>query len=90
VGSAGWRAATTDSPCNVCGKSDWCSVSADRKKAICRRNDDGTGIRKTDKSGQDYWLYDLNGHGRPGLPEDGPPEDRKEPQRANPQTLNRV
>jgi AAA domain/3'-5' exonuclease/Domain of unknown function (DUF3854) len=90
VGSAGWRAATADSPCNVCGKPDWCSMSADCKKAICRRKDDGSGVLRTDKSGQDYWLYELNGHGRPGLPENGPSEDREEPQRANPQTLDRV
>ena len=90
MGSAGWRAASTDSPCHVCGKPDWCSMSADCKKAICRRKDDGSGVLRTDKSGQDYWLYELNGHERPGLPGDGPLEDREEPERANPQTLDRV
>jgi hypothetical protein len=90
MGSVGWRAASTDSPCSVCGKPDWCSVSADRKRAICRRKDDGSGVLRTDKSGQDYWLYELNGHGTPGLPEEGPSEDREEPERANPETLDRV
>src|SRR5215211_8484039 len=90
MGRASWPLVTEESPCHVCGKPDWCSVSADGKKAICRRKDDGTGVLRTDKSGQDYWLYELNGHGRPGLPEDGPPEDREEPERANSETLDRV
>jgi hypothetical protein len=63
MGSARWPLVTEESPCHVCGKSDWCSVSADGKKAICRRKDGGAGVRRTDKSEQDYWLYELNGHG---------------------------
>src|SRR5215211_8301947 len=90
MGRASWPLVTEESPCHVCGKPDWCSVSADGKKAICRRKDDGTGGRRTDKAGQDYWLYERKGHGGPGLPEDGPPEGREEPERATPQTLNRV
>ena len=70
MGSAGWLPVTEESPCHVCGKSDWCSVSADGKKAICRRKDDGAGVRRTDKSGQDYWLYELNGHRELILSED--------------------
>src|SRR5215212_11259630 len=62
MGSAGWMPVTEESPCHVCGKPDWCSVSADGTKGICRRRNHGTGERKVDTSGQDYWLYDLNGH----------------------------
>jgi hypothetical protein len=60
--SGTWRPVTKESPCYVCGKPDWCSVSLDRKKAICRRRDNGTGTRKLDSSGADYWVYELNGH----------------------------
>ena len=75
MGSAGWLLVTEESPCHVCGKSDWCSVSADGKKAICRRKDGGEGVRRTDKSGQDYWLYELNGHRELILSEDVSQQD---------------
>jgi hypothetical protein len=75
MGSARWPLVTEESPCHVCGKSDWCSVSADGKKAICRRKDGGAGVRRTDKSGQDYWLYELNGHRERILSEDVSQQD---------------
>jgi AAA domain/3'-5' exonuclease/Domain of unknown function (DUF3854) len=90
MGSAGWLPVTEESPCHVCGKSDWCSVSADGKKAICRRKDDGTGVRRTDKSGQDYWLYELNGHRELILSEDVSQQDGEVPEKADPQTLDQV
>jgi len=90
MGSARWPLVTEESPCHVCGKSDWCSVSADGKKAICRRKDDGTGVRRTDKSGQDYWLYELNGHRELILSEEVWPQDREVPEKASPQTLDQV
>ena len=90
MGSARWPLVTEESPCHVCGKSDWCSVSADGKKAICRRKDDGTGVRRTDKSGQDYWLYDLNGHRELILSEDVWQQDGEVPEKAGPQTLDQV
>ena len=90
MGSAGWRAVATDSPCHVCGKPDWCSVSADGKKAICRRKDNGTGQPKVDASGQDYWLYDLNGHRELILSEDVWQQDGEVTEKAGPQTLDQV
>src|SRR5215208_3004361 len=90
MGSARWPLVTEESPCHVCGKSDWCSVSADGKKAICRRKDDGTGVLRTDKSGQDYWLYDLNGHRELILSEDVLQQDGEVPEKADPQTLDQV
>ncbi len=91
MGSVGWHSVTEASPCHVCGKPDWCSVSTDGKKAICRRKDNGAGSRKVDKSEQDYWLYEKNGHrGSSLLGYEPPEEDREVPQRAVPQTLNRV
>jgi hypothetical protein len=67
-------------------------VSADNKKAICRRKDDGTGSPRRDKSGQDFWLYELNGHRGPSLPEEVPPkeEEKEIPEKADPQTLDRI
>jgi NADP-dependent 3-hydroxy acid dehydrogenase YdfG len=35
---------TKESPCQVCTKPDWCSVSIDGKKAICRRRDIASAI----------------------------------------------
>src|SRR5919112_1782732 len=90
MGSAGWPLVTEESPCHVCGKSDWCSVSADGKKAICRRKDDGTGVRRTDKSGQDYWLYELNGHRELIFSEDVSQQDGEVLEKADPQTLDQV
>jgi hypothetical protein len=90
MGSARWPLVTEESPCHVCGKSDWCSVSADGKKAICRRKDDGTGVRRTDKSAQDYWLYELNGHRELILSEDVSQQDGEVPEKADPQTLDQV
>ena len=90
MGSAGWLLVTEESPCHVCGKSDWCSVSADGKKAICRRKDDGTGVHRRDKSGQDYWLYELNGHRELILSEDVSQQDGEVPEKADPQTLDQV
>src|SRR5215207_710344 len=90
MGSAGWLLVTEESPCHVCGKSDWCSVSADGKKAICRRKDGGAGVRRTDKSGQDYWLYELNGHRELISSEDVWQQDGEVPKIADPQTLDQV
>jgi hypothetical protein len=63
VASGEWQTVTEESPCDICDKSTWCSVSLDGKKAICRRKDNGAGVHKVDSSGADYWLYELNGHG---------------------------
>ncbi len=98
MGSVGWQQVTQTSPCHVCGTSGWCSVSADGKKAICRRRGNGAGVLRTDKSGQDYWLYDLNGS-RPssGLSAGPSVEERNgastppdAPEKADPETLDRV
>ena len=90
MGSARWPLVTEDSPCHVCGKSDWCSVSADGTKAICRRKDGGAGVRRTDKSGQDYWLYDLNGHRELIFSKDVSQQDGEVLEKADPQTLDQV
>jgi len=90
MGSAGWIPVTEESPCHVCGKPDWCSVSADGTKGICRRRNHGTGERKVDTSGQDYWLYDLNGHRELILSEGVSQQDGGVSEKADTQTLDQV
>lgn len=36
-----WRRTTREKPCPVCGKSDWCMVSANGSVAICPRTENG-------------------------------------------------
>lgn len=48
-------------PCDICGKPDWCTRSDDENYAICRRVLQNGGIRKTDQSGCDYYLYKKKG-----------------------------
>ncbi len=57
-----WRHVSHSEPCRLCNKPDWCAVSADGVWAICRRVDDGTGLRRADKAGGEFWLYRLDGH----------------------------
>lgn len=86
-----WQSVTKESPCHICGKPDWCSVNIDGERAICKRRDNGTGTRKVDSSGADYWLYELNGHGsvRSG-PEVAATRDSEAPERATPEILDLV
>jgi P4 family phage/plasmid primase-like protien len=55
-----WREVSTAQPCPKCHKADWCSVSRDGDWCCCRRLDDGSGKKKTDQAGAEYWLYRLN------------------------------
>jgi hypothetical protein len=56
-----WPPVTRDRPCPKCHKADWCRLSPDGAYLCCYRSDDGTGERRTDKAGQDYMFYRLNG-----------------------------
>lgn len=53
-----WRRATPAAPCPVCGKPDWCSVSADCATAHCRRVSAG-GLRRVDRAGVEFWVHRL-------------------------------
>jgi hypothetical protein len=55
-----WHDVSHHTPCPICGKPDWCRLSADGAWAICRRVDTGSGVHKQDKGGTEYWLYRLN------------------------------
>ena len=62
MGSEGWTNVTSDAPCPICGKPDWCSVSEDGSVALCRREDNGRGTYKVDQAGVGYWYHRLDGH----------------------------
>lgn len=64
-----WQEASKQQPCPICGKPDWCSVSADGQMAICRRLDDGAGRRCADAAGADYWVYRRTGQAWGAPPE---------------------
>jgi hypothetical protein len=87
VSSGKWREASQYSPCPVCGKPDWCSISDDDVWAVCRREDGDTGEHKVDASGTPYWLHKLKDPPVESVPKDDP---SKAPERADPETLDRV
>ena len=57
-----WHDVSRHTPCPICGKFDWCRLSTDGVWAICRRVDTGSGRRKQDKGGAEYWRYRLDGN----------------------------
>lgn len=59
--AAAWKEVDRFNPCIICGKIDWCSYSSDGVWAVCRRIDAGDALRKSDRSGADYWLYRVDG-----------------------------
>lgn len=52
-----WHEVSRHEPCGLCGKASWCATSTDGTWAICRRGEAGTGLRRVDKAGAEYWLY---------------------------------
>ena len=50
---------TRAKPCQICGKSSWCSVSTTREVLICRRKQHEGAVVKEDKNGELYFVYDL-------------------------------
>jgi Domain of unknown function (DUF3854) len=63
-----WTDVSSQSPCTICGKPDWCRIRADGAWAICRRVDTGNGTYKQDKGGTEFWLYRLGGGSVPSVP----------------------
>lgn len=59
-----WQRVTRSHPCPICGKPDWCAVSADGRLARCQRVEQGAFKTGTDKNGQIYYLHRLNGEQR--------------------------
>jgi hypothetical protein len=83
--ASSWRNVHRSDPCEICGKGDWCSRTADRVWALCRRVDSG-GQRRVDRAGMEYWLHPTGT--RTGSPPELP--DEPTPQRAGPDDLDRV
>lgn len=84
-----WHHVSHRDPCAICGRHDWCAVSADGAWALCRRVDNGAGVRRVDRAGADYWLYRLDGH---ALCRQSRIELPSQPriERADPVTMDRV
>ena len=75
-----WVRVTKKSPCQVCKKTNWCSVSADGAVAKCMRVQDGCYRSKADSKGASYYLHRLADGPRPRTVApprpDGPAADR--------------
>ena len=84
----GWHAVSTERPCVICTKTDWCVRSDDEASVICRRVGTDDGIHKVDKAGVEFWLYRLGDHASPRPT--SPPPSQKHVERADPVTLNTV
>jgi hypothetical protein len=56
-----WRRVTPQRPCPACGKTNWCTLSADGRLAACRRVEAGAWRTKTGKDGTPIYLHRLNG-----------------------------
>ena len=83
-----WVRVSMRSPCPVCERPDWCSVSADGAVAKCMRVEQGCFRSKEDKGGGRYHLHRLKEGPRPEadpLPRPGP-----EARRADADTLHEV
>ena len=54
-----WTPATSSAPCEICGRDSYCSRndSAIRCTKLDSHPTYGQGIRHTDKSGADWWLF---------------------------------
>lgn len=53
----GWKDASHGAPCPICGKHDWCRISADQQWVACRREARGATKVKPDKNGADVYLH---------------------------------
>jgi hypothetical protein len=63
-----WQRVSAKYSCPICGKPDWCSVSADGRLAVCRRIEQGAFRTKKDKTGSIYYLHRLAGAESPTAP----------------------
>jgi hypothetical protein len=83
-----WRRVSRSHPCPVCGKPDWCAVSADGRLVRCQRVEAGAFRTGTDKAGVTYYLHRLGEGPRPAVPLSPPASGAVA--RAEPDTLHPV
>jgi len=86
-----FREATKTNPCQICGKTKYCSESEDSVWGICRFLDTGEGVRKQDRNGADYFVYrlkDSNNNFEPVFESDN--NNQASLKTLDPHTLNRV
>src|SRR5271165_2562838 len=86
-----WRRVTRGSPCPICERADWCSVSADGTVAKCMRVEAGSYRSRQGKDGTPYYLHRLDGRTAPSTaPALPPPSTGPVPDRADADTLGNV
>ena len=85
-----WRKVDKQAPCTICSGTGWCLRTTDGRVSLCRRVNTGEGVAKTDKNGDDYWLYfrDSDASHDPSAPTDLPQDTSAE--RADADTLHKV
>jgi len=74
-----WKRCSKACPCPICEHADWCKLSEDGGWAVCRRVERPDARTKIDKSGGEYYLYQLKSDADPAAA-DGPPEHAQSPQ----------
>jgi hypothetical protein len=57
-----WQNVTTQAPCPICHKPDWCSRTTDGHIVRCNRAVHG-GVERIDRSGVSYRIFHLTGDG---------------------------
>lgn len=84
-----WRRVKKGNPCPICGKPDFCIVSADETVAGCMRREAGCFKTKQGRNGALYYFHRLSGEQRP--PDAGPPLSQgRVTERAAPEVLSEV
>jgi hypothetical protein len=58
---------TKNAPCIGCHKTDYCSVSADGRIYLCRRQQLGSVTTKHDKNGTPFYVHKADGPGAPAI-----------------------
>lgn len=89
--SSQWINVSANTPCPICRRSDWCSVTRDGSLALCRREASPLANHGVDSGGVDYWIYNLKGESIDYSTRSiiVPPSDKR-PARADAETLDKV
>ena len=77
-----WKRAGAQSPCPICRKSSWCSVSSDGAVVSCMRESNASYHTDVNSQGEAYYLHRINDR-------DGSVKFTTHPDRAIPRRLDR-